>query len=334
MIIDDLPAAPDPASDAPKAFSDKAAAMVLALKNMVVQIRAAIASLNAALAGGAYSMSYVAVADSGVGAAPGGKMTFYPNSTSQAGASALWLDTKDASGGSVAAQIDSLMAGNGSAIKGTVKVILQGDPSRYVIFNITGVTTIGTYKALAVQIVSYSPVDTPFSAGNILLLQFSRTGDRGDPGTIGYISVSDVKPAGTHGGQSVANDSTQQRTLNTVDMNTIAGATLSNNAVTLPAGTYIFNARAPACGVGGHQVFLWCPTDVAYYRSGSSEFSAASGGSATDSVMSGLFTITSPKTFSIRHYTNSAVGTFGLGFSGGSLSQPNVYSQLEFEKIA
>ena len=42
MAIDLLPDAPDPANDTPQAFSQKAAAMVLAQKAMVPQINAEI----------------------------------------------------------------------------------------------------------------------------------------------------------------------------------------------------------------------------------------------------------------------------------------------------
>lgn len=47
IVITELPAAPDPAADTPQAFSEKAAAMVLAQKNMPPQLNAFASQANA-----------------------------------------------------------------------------------------------------------------------------------------------------------------------------------------------------------------------------------------------------------------------------------------------
>lgn len=145
-----------------------------------------------------------------------------------------------------------------------------------------------------------------------------------------YLKVSDQKASGTDGGSSVANTITQTRTFNTVDVNTIIGASLSANQVTLPAGTYRVRGRAPGVQTGGHKAFLYNVTDATYTDIGSNAATAATGGSFSDSVISGQFTIATSKTFSMRHITAFAVATLGLGGAVSS-GQVEVYAELEFE---
>lgn len=145
-----------------------------------------------------------------------------------------------------------------------------------------------------------------------------------------YLKVSDQKASGTDAGSSVANTITQTRTFNTVDVNTITGASLSANQVTLPAGTYRVRGRAPGVQTGGHKAFLYNVTDATYTDIGSNAATAATGGSFSDSVISGQFTIATSKTFSMRHITAFAVATLGLGGAVSS-GQVEVYAELEFE---
>jgi hypothetical protein len=87
----------------------------------------------------------------------------------------------------------------------------------------------------------------------------------------GYLCVRDEKATTTAGGASVAADITQTRTLNTVQSNTIAGASLASNIVTLPAGTYQVRATVPSTGaVGPFQAFLYNSSDSTYALIGSS----------------------------------------------------------------
>lgn len=66
----------------------------------------------------------------------------------------------------------------------------------------------------------------------------------GAPTVAGLLHVRDEKTAGTGAGSLTAN-AWNVRTLNTVVANTIAGASLGSNQVTLPAGTYDIEASAP-----------------------------------------------------------------------------------------
>lgn len=145
-----------------------------------------------------------------------------------------------------------------------------------------------------------------------------------------YLKVSDQKASGTAGGTSVSADITQTRTLNTTDTNTIAGASLSSNTITLPAGTYYCRFRAPAYNTtGSHKAFLYNSADSTYTLIGSSASTPTSSSGVTDSVGCGSFTITASKTFTLRHYTTTGTATSGLGAQVTS-GQVEVYAELEF----
>ena len=163
------------------------------------------------------------------------------------------------------------------------------------------------------------------STGNIRNILF---GDRDIDLSFSYIKVSDQKPTGTSGGLSVAADITQTRTLNTVEINTINGASLSANQLTLPAGTYRYNARVPAFQSNSSKAFLYNQTDALYVGIGTSVIASA----FADSIVSGQFTIPSPKIFTIRHYTSGAIGS-GLGAPASS-GQVEIYTTAEFWKVA
>lgn len=158
-------------------------------------------------------------------------------------------------------------------------------------------------------------------------------GDRDVDLGMGFLHVRDEKASGTDGGSSVAADITQTRALNTVVTNTISGASLAGNVVTLPSGKYRFRARAPHYLGTQHKAFLYNTADSSYTGIGSNAYSisGASVGS-TDSVIEGEFTIASSKTFTIRHYTATAVASSGLGAAVTS-GQVEVYSEARFWKI-
>lgn len=150
-----------------------------------------------------------------------------------------------------------------------------------------------------------------------------------------YLKVSQRLATSTNGGTNVAADITQTRALNTTETNTITGASLASNVVTLPAGTYLYRARVPAYGVSAHQAFLYNTSDAAYTGIGSPALSTVTGSThATDSWISGQFTIASSKNFTLRHYTASVATTYGMGFAAGVSGQIEVFSELEFTKVA
>ena len=72
--------------------------------------------------------------------------------------------------------------------------------------------------------------------------------------------VEDQQADGTSGG-TFTSGARQTRTLNTVVLNTITGASLLTNQVVLPPGTYEIEWSAPAYRVEDHTTYLRNVTD-------------------------------------------------------------------------
>ena len=143
----------------------------------------------------------------------------------------------------------------------------------------------------------------------------------------GYMLVRDERASGVNAGSSVIG--IQTRVLNTVQSNTISGATLANNQITLPPGTYRVRAQAPAY-TNTSKTFVYDVTggmNRIIGRSVNGVSGAAGDQAESVSEASGRFTITAPTIFELRHYISEAVATIGLG---AAVSQgTEVYSSVE-----
>lgn len=79
-----------------------------------------------------------------------------------------------------------------------------------------------------------------------------------------YSVVRDSKPTGTHGGDFISGD-WQVRDLNEVTIDEI-GISVADNQITLPAGSYMINASAPAHGCNTHVLAFREIADTSYTR--------------------------------------------------------------------
>jgi len=125
------------------------------------------------------------------------------------------------------------------------------------------------------------------------------------------LHVRDERAGGTAGGGSSAG--TQTRTVQTVKTNEITGASLgASNDITLPAGTYDIDIRATVGGaVGLHKLRLYNTTTAAYIAT--SEGLNATATAAGAATLVTTLTLAAPSVIEIRHYTQNAVATLGLG---------------------
>jgi len=184
-MIDELPEGPDPANDTPQSFSQKAAAMVLAQRAMVPQINQAIGSMNMLQAGGAYALPYTfdtAIADADPGA---GKLRL--SSATQSAATVMRLDLT--AGGQDYTTLIDTMDGSTSVIKGSIRLVKQGDLSKWMTFDVTARAAQSGYRNLTVVCTDSSSA-SPFAAGDALMLFFQRNGDRGQPGANGMLALA------------------------------------------------------------------------------------------------------------------------------------------------
>lgn len=147
----------------------------------------------------------------------------------------------------------------------------------------------------------------------------------------GIMIVQDQKASGTNGGSSVAGE--QIRTLNTAVVNTIPGASLASNQVTLPAGSYEISGCAPYWIGNKGKAYWFNVTDNSTTTQGMSMYGNGDAGadpSMVTSCVNGYFTITAPKAFELRQYIQVARATNGLGISAGQGTE--VYSTVTIRK--
>lgn len=152
--------------------------------------------------------------------------------------------------------------------------------------------------------------------------------------------VEDQKPLGTGSGGSTGG-TYHKRDLNTEVIADISGASLASNVVTLPAGTYIIHASAPAFRGDSHKLTLKNDTAVTTVAYGTSAYAARTdgaglperGGSA--STLTCLLTLAVSSNLSLQHWIETSHSGNGLGYStgiGGSVKE--VFSSFLAFKIS
>jgi len=146
----------------------------------------------------------------------------------------------------------------------------------------------------------------------------------------GILHVQDQKTSGTSGGTFTAGD-WRTRDLNAVLLNTIVGASLSANQITLPAGTFWIFASAPAREVQRHQARFYNVTDTAVECVGTPEQVADNNQSR--SFIISRFTIAAAKTFELQHQCSTTDVTLGFG-TAGNFNETEIYSDVRIVQEA
>jgi hypothetical protein len=131
----------------------------------------------------------------------------------------------------------------------------------------------------------------------------------GGADAIGLAVFSDVKANGVTGGATTLS-TWQTRTLNTSDpANSIVGATLSSNQITLPSGQYYVWGQAPGYRVEEHKIRWRNITDSTTDILGASAFSKDnSNAGQAGAFLYGLLDIADTKVFELQHWTENAPG--------------------------
>ncbi len=141
-----------------------------------------------------------------------------------------------------------------------------------------------------------------------------------------HMYVNDTKAAGVEGGASTAGVTT--RTLNTVVVNNILGASLASNQVTLPAGTYWIEASVTQYIPNRGRAYIYNVTDSALVMIGQSVYATI----GAEPTVKGYMTIASSKVIQLRQYASTGQATNGLGVASPS-GNPEIYSQLYIWKV-
>lgn len=191
MAIQPIPAFPALSDRADGSYNSKAFAWAKHMESVFVsEANALAANLNSIAAGGAYAIPYNF--SSTAGGYPGaGWLRF--DTASQNSAASINVTSRGAGAQDVRSEIAD-MGNSTSAVKGRIRLQKVGDASKWMTFNVNSVGGEAAggdgayYRTLYVTAISASAVN-PFSQGDMLMLFFQRTGDKGDLGPSAYALI-------------------------------------------------------------------------------------------------------------------------------------------------
>ena len=145
-----------------------------------------------------------------------------------------------------------------------------------------------------------------------------------------FLQVRHELASGTDAGDSVAGWNT--RALNTVVVNDIPGASLSDPQLTLPAGTYDILAFTSGYRTNGAQAGLYATGAGAFAMIGNNAGASKSYNGRPAAVIQGRLEIATTEVFELRFWVNSGIAGNGLGNAVGS-GELEIYSQVCAWKI-
>ncbi|MFT7086989.1 MAG: hypothetical protein ACJAZX_000412 [Rickettsiales bacterium] len=177
-----------------------------------------------------------------------------------------------------------------------------------------------------VQIATQAEVDSGTSDANVVTPRALANNQKNS-----FIHIQEQKPSGTNAG-SFASGAWRTRGLNVVVFNTIFGASLDSNQLTLPSGTYEISVLAGGYDVGQHKAKLVNISDSIDVLIGLNADTTTATDITTMSAIQGLFTISSPKLFEIQHRCSNTKNTDGFG-QNTNFSVVEVYCDVKIRKI-
>jgi len=171
--------------------------------------------------------------------------------------------------------------------------------------------------------------DSGIAAADVTLAVARKPLDTND-----FFHIQDQKTSGTDGGTFTAG-AWQTRVLNTELTNTITGASLSTNQITLPAGDYYVESSAIGYRVNRHATRLFNTSDTATILSGFSVNSDNTSGGMNNAMLSGSFTLAAPKVLELQHQCQTTFATSGFGIDVGTTFTVGneLYSDIKIWKV-
>jgi len=146
-----------------------------------------------------------------------------------------------------------------------------------------------------------------------------------------YAIFRDEKTSGTDGG-TFTSGAWRTRDLNVTQYNGIGSASLSSNQISLPAGTYLIEAAAPANRVDQHQLRVQNITDTSTSILGQNVWCYGVNLVSNMARVSGVFTIAATKTFELQHRGATTRSGDGFGLAAGWGTE--VYASITIAKVA
>lgn len=153
-------------------------------------------------------------------------------------------------------------------------------------------------------------------------------------GVHNLLHVQDEKSSGTNGGTFTAG-AWRTRTFNKVKTNSISGASLASNQITLPAGTYFVMFTAPCYAVDHNATRLQAITPSAQtLLFGKSLFSWSAGSSSAHQSVIGVITLDAQTTMELQHISTATAVDTGFGKNDAALGTTAVLSEGLIWKVA
>lgn len=149
------------------------------------QANALASAMNTIAAGTAYAIPYTfstttADADPGPG-------TLRLNQATQNTATVIRADVLGSDGSDWTAVLDSFDDST-SAAKGQILLVMLGDATKWIAFNVTSVASPSGYRNITAAVVASSSA-SPFAGGDALAMKFTRNGDKGETGLAGSTNL-------------------------------------------------------------------------------------------------------------------------------------------------
>lgn len=150
-----------------------------------------------------------------------------------------------------------------------------------------------------------------------------------------YAIFQDQKAANTHGG-TLTSGSWETRVLNTAVVNTISGASLASNKITLPAGKYEIDAYATFYGTYMSRAKIYNVTNSADILLGQSNVVGSDFGNTNTclgfSKIKGYFELSKSTEIELRSRISTSVTTYGGGVAC-NFGDIEYYSTVKLSKV-
>lgn len=142
---------------------------------------------------------------------------------------------------------------------------------------------------------------------------------------------NETQASGTNGGTPVTSTWTK-RTLNTTQINSITSCTLTSSVVSLPAGTYLFEAKCPSYNQGARGRIQNTTAGTTLVL-GVNQFVGLGTNSTAPNDVVGIATLSATSNIELQYYTTLSNANVGLG-NAQSFGVSEVYSNLKIVRIA
>jgi hypothetical protein len=209
----------------------------------------------------------------------------------------------------------------GVVLTGGVNIIVNTDEHTYVFVNSTAQTlTVKTLAGTGIAVPAGEAKHLRNDTVNVIEFEGASTA------STELFHAQQQEANGVSGGTSIAG--TQTRVLNTIITNTITGASLSANQVTLPAGTYDFEGLVPGHSISTQRCEIFDTTGTTSYKGLNSRNVA--GNVIEYASFKGRITFSVESVIELRHYTQSAGGS--LGTDNGDVDSER-YAEILIRKV-